>query len=68
VHPRVPFVRTTIKQQWISAGYPIELKDLGAHLKKRRLDLGLHQGQVAQRVGAHPQTYRHWEKNRRRRY
>jgi DNA-binding XRE family transcriptional regulator len=32
-------------------------------LRKRRLDLGLHQGQAAQRVGAHPQTYRHWEKN-----
>jgi DNA-binding XRE family transcriptional regulator len=47
---------------WISAAYPLELKELGAHLRKRRLDLGLHQGQAAQRVGAHPQTYRHWEK------
>lgn len=56
-------MRTTLRAPWVSAAHPKELKELGAHLKRRRLDLGLHQGEAAEREGAHPQTYRHWEKN-----
>jgi transcriptional regulator with XRE-family HTH domain len=37
------------------------LKDLGDHLKRRRLDLHLLQAQAAAQIGGHDQTYRHWE-------
>lgn len=37
---------------------------MGEHLKKRRLDLGLRQKDVAQEVGATVQTVTNWEKGR----
>lgn len=48
---------------WQRAAYPKEIKTLGNHLKKRRLDLGLLQRQVAERLGVHEQTLSHWEGN-----
>jgi len=42
-------------------GYPIELKKLGDHLRKRRLDRGLWQRTVAQELGVRPETIRLWE-------
>jgi transcriptional regulator with XRE-family HTH domain len=44
--------------------YPKELKTIGDHLKKRRLDLNLPQKKVAKRLQATTCTYRNWEKNR----
>lgn len=38
---------------------------LGDHLKKRRLELNLHQKQVAKRLNVNPWTLGNWEKNRR---
>lgn len=32
-------------------GYPSEPKTIGEHLKKRRMDLGLHQAKVARQIG-----------------
>lgn len=45
-------------------GYPEEPRTLGEHLRKRRLDLGLTQGQVAERFSATVQTVCNWEKGR----
>ena len=39
------------------------LVTLGDHLKKRRLELGLFQKDVAQRLGINEWTYLNWEKN-----
>jgi transcriptional regulator with XRE-family HTH domain len=37
------------------------LRDLGDHLRKRRLDLGLLQREVAERIGASTTTITNWE-------
>jgi transcriptional regulator with XRE-family HTH domain len=47
-----------------SAAYPKELKGLGDHLRKRRLDLGLLQREVAERLGADLKTIANWEGQR----
>lgn len=44
-------------------GYPIELRTLGDHLRKRRIDLGLRQSDVADRIGVWAQTVNYWENN-----
>jgi transcriptional regulator with XRE-family HTH domain len=44
--------------------YPNELKTIGDHLKKRRLDLKMLQKEVAERFGTTVCTVRNWEKNR----
>jgi len=46
------------------AAYPRELNTLGDHLRKRRLDLGLLQRLVAQRLGVTKETIYNWENNR----
>jgi transcriptional regulator with XRE-family HTH domain len=35
---------------------------LGEHIKRRRLDLGLFQTEVANQIGANPSTIANWEK------
>jgi transcriptional regulator with XRE-family HTH domain len=46
-----------------SSAYPEELNTLGDHIRKRRLDLGLFQKQVAKQIGiSEDATYR-WESN-----
>jgi len=47
----------------LSARYPRELKTLGDHLCKRRLDLGLLQREVAERLGADKASVVNWECN-----
>ena len=44
--------------------YPKELNTLGDHLRKRRLDLGLLQQDVAQQLGVTAGTVWQWERNR----
>ncbi|MBI1805486.1 MAG: helix-turn-helix transcriptional regulator [Ignavibacteria bacterium] len=44
--------------------YPRDLRTLGDHIRKRRLDLGLHQKDVAARVNATTSSVTNWEKNR----
>ncbi len=44
-------------------GYPSKPKTLGEHLKKRRMDLGLSQRDVAERVGADTTSVWNWENN-----
>ncbi len=47
-------------------GYPGAPKTIGDHLRKRRLDLGLTQGEVAELMGVHPSTIGVWERSQRR--
>ena len=44
--------------------YPLELKTIGDHLRKRRLDLGLLQREVAKEIGVTTCTIQYWETNR----
>jgi transcriptional regulator with XRE-family HTH domain len=44
--------------------YPNSLNTLGGHLRKRRLDLGLHQKQVAGEIGVDETTICNWEGNK----
>ena len=43
--------------------YPKQLKSLGDHIRKRRLDLALHQKQVAEQIGGDEDTICRWESN-----
>lgn len=43
--------------------YPVELKTLGDHLRKVRLDRGLSQPEVARILDVHSDTISHWEWN-----
>ena len=45
-------------------GYPESPRTLGEHIKKRRMDLGLLQREVAKRVGTHEATVTIWEAGR----
>jgi transcriptional regulator with XRE-family HTH domain len=45
-------------------GYPVPPVTIGEHLRKRRLDLGLLQSQVAERIGVTPSTVWNWEHGR----
>jgi transcriptional regulator with XRE-family HTH domain len=44
--------------------YPIELKDIGDHLLRRRYDLKLSQSQVANIIGVSTDTVTYWENKR----
>jgi transcriptional regulator with XRE-family HTH domain len=44
-----------------SPKYPHQLKTLGDHIRKRRLDLGLFQKQVAAQIGVSEATIWNWE-------
>jgi transcriptional regulator with XRE-family HTH domain len=43
--------------------YPKSLKTIGDHIRKRRLDLGLLQREVAARIGVDQTTIYNWEGN-----
>jgi len=48
-----------------SAAYPKEIKTIGDHLKKKRLDLQMTQKDVAAKLQTTVCTYRGWERNQR---
>lgn len=48
----------------VSKAYPKELRTIGDHIRKRRLDLKLTQKQVAELVGVDQTTVWNWESNR----
>ena len=63
--PALPFCHLAFRaQKPLSEAYPKELKTLGDHLRKRRLDLALTQKDVADRLGADETSVWNWEKNR----
>ena len=47
-----------------SEGYTSNPSSIGEHIRKRRLDLGLHQSDVASLIGCSPWSVLNWEKNR----
>jgi transcriptional regulator with XRE-family HTH domain len=59
----LPFCSITLTAQKPS-NIPQNPKTLGDHIKKRRLELGLYQGQVAKILGVTECTITNWEKNR----
>jgi transcriptional regulator with XRE-family HTH domain len=63
--PALPFCHISLKgQKPLPKAYPQELKTLGDHLRKRRLDLKLLQKNVAQILGVKEATVWNWENNR----
>jgi len=48
----------------VNPAYPAELKTLGDHLRKTRLDRGLSQPEVARILNVDPDTVTGWELNR----
>jgi hypothetical protein len=61
-----PFCCLTLRsQKRLPRAYPQVLSTIGDHLRKRRLDLGLLQRQVADQLGADPCSVTNWELNRR---
>lgn len=45
-------------------GYPVEPKTIGEHLRKRRMDLGLYQAEVARRFKVSEDSITYWENGR----
>jgi transcriptional regulator with XRE-family HTH domain len=61
----LPFCHATLKaKRSLPETYPTELKSIGDHIRKRRLDLGLLQRDVAGRIGVDEGTVWAWESNR----
>ena len=61
----MPFCHFTLKaQKPLSERYPKELKRLGDHIRKKRLDLGLFQKELASKIGVDEASILNWEKNR----
>ncbi len=48
----------------LDPAYPMSILTLGDHIRTRRLDLGLLQKQVAERIGVDTDTVINWEQNR----
>ena len=46
------------------AGYRMELKTIGDHLRKARMDKGLLQRDIARIIGVQTDTVTNWENNR----
>ena len=59
----LPFCSLTLTAKKPSKG-PLNPKSLGDHIKKRRLELGLYQAQVAKILDVTESTVMNWEKNR----
>jgi transcriptional regulator with XRE-family HTH domain len=60
--PALPFCSLKLKSpKPIDRAYPAELRSIGDHVRKRRLDLGLLQREVALRVGVDKTTVFNWE-------
>jgi len=63
--PALPFCDLILRApQPLAKAYPTELRSLGDHLRKRRLDLGLLQREVALQIGVDPKTVWNWEKGK----
>jgi transcriptional regulator with XRE-family HTH domain len=57
----LPFCRQRLNATFKPAGYPNECKHLGDHIRRRRLELGLLQAEVAKRIGVCEDSIHHWE-------
>ena len=60
----MPFCHLTLKgPRPLPRSYPQVIATIGDHLRKRRLDLGLLQRQVAEQIGADTCSVTNWELN-----
>ena len=60
----MPFCHVTLKaRRPPDSKYPKELRTLGDHIRKRRLDLGLFQEHAADQIGVDEDTIYRWESN-----
>lgn len=60
-----PFCRVTLRRQRPRpSAYPTTVSTIGDHVRRRRLDLGLLQREVAERLGVDHCTVTNWELNR----
>ena len=61
----LPFCHVTLRAaKPLAHGYPRVLETLGDHLRRRRLDLGLRQRDVAEQLAVAIATLKNWERNR----
>lgn len=61
----MPFCHVTLSAtKTKDRAYPATLETIGDHLRKRRLDLGLLQKEVAKEIGVTACTIQYWETNR----
>ena len=61
----MPFCHVRLQaQKPLAAAYPRELWSLGDRVRKRRLDLGLRQKDVAREHGVDEMTVNNWERHR----
>ena len=62
--PALPFCKTELKvERPLSPDYPTALNTLGDHIRKKRLDLGLFQKDIANIIGTNESTIWNWENN-----
>jgi transcriptional regulator with XRE-family HTH domain len=62
--PALPFCRTSLETQWKKSDYPSEIKHLGDHIRRRRIDLNLCKKEVAAQIGVDAETIKNWELGR----
>jgi len=61
----LPFCHITFKApKPLPSDYPLHIKSLGDHIKKRRLDLKILQKEAAKKIGVVESTIWLWENNR----
>ena len=60
----LPFYRWSLTAAKPIPGYPTELRHIGHHLLKRRLNLGLRQNEAARILGTGAWNLRNWETGR----
>ncbi len=61
----LPFCHLTLKaQKPLPSDYPLQIKSLGDHIRKRRLDLKIFQKEAAKKIGVDETTIWFWENNR----
>ena len=61
----LPFVTVHLRgQKPRPEGYPVSPQSFAEHFRRRRMDLGLFQKQVAHRLGVRVETIGEWEKGR----
>jgi transcriptional regulator with XRE-family HTH domain len=62
----LPFCHLRLKTPKPDGRYPAQLQRLGGRIRKRRLDLGLLQKEIGDRLGADTRTVNDWEIGRAR--
>ena len=64
ITPALPFCHIALRSSKPKPpNYPCVLNTLGDHIRKRRLELGLYQREVASKIGVDESTVYRWERN-----